>query len=35
LGLGSKIFPTHLIAISLEGMDVNWAWTGWPNTRWF
>jgi hypothetical protein len=22
LGLGSKIFPTHLISISLEGMDV-------------
>jgi hypothetical protein len=22
LGLGSKIIPTHLIAISLEGMDV-------------
>jgi hypothetical protein len=22
LGLGSKIFPTHLIAISLEGIDV-------------
>jgi hypothetical protein len=22
LGLGSKIFPTHLIAICLEGMDV-------------
>jgi hypothetical protein len=22
LGLGSKIFPTNLIVISLEGMDV-------------
>jgi hypothetical protein len=35
LGLGSKTFPTNLIAVRLEGMDVILGMDGWPNIRWF